>query len=107
MRIAVLGAGHVGTAIAAAAVDAGYEVDVAASGSPDRIRLIVDVLIPGARAVTAAEAVQGAEFVVIAVPLGKFRSIDPAILDTGTAPVWTPGPAGRWRRTGPGAASTT
>jgi predicted dinucleotide-binding enzyme len=79
-KIAVLGAGHVGTAIAAAAVDAGYEVDIAASGSPDRIRLIVDVLIPGARAVTAAEAVQGAEFVVIAVPLGKFRSIDPAIL---------------------------
>jgi 8-hydroxy-5-deazaflavin:NADPH oxidoreductase len=49
-RIAVLGAGHVGPVIARVAVEAGYEVSLAASGNPDAITLISQVLAPGAEA---------------------------------------------------------
>jgi hypothetical protein len=79
-KIAILGAGKVGTSLARVAVEAGYQVDIAASGSPDRIALIVDVLAPGAHATTAAEAVVGAELVVLALPLHKFRDLDTSLL---------------------------
>ena len=79
-KIAILGAGKVGTSLARVAVEAGYQVDIAGSGAPDRIRLIVDVLAPGAHAVTAAEAVVGAELVVLALPLHKFRDLDTSLL---------------------------
>ena len=79
-KIAILGAGKVGTSLARVAVEAGYQVDIAASGLPDRIALIVDVLAPGAHATTAAEAVVGAELVVLALPLHKFRHLDTSLL---------------------------
>jgi predicted dinucleotide-binding enzyme len=79
-KIAILGAGKVGTSLARVAVEAGYQVDIAGSGAPDRIRLIVDVLAPGAHAVTAADAVEGAELVVLALPLHRFHDLDTELL---------------------------
>ncbi|PSL01788.1 hypothetical protein CLV30_11227 [Haloactinopolyspora alba] len=78
--VAVLGVGRVGTVVARSALRAGYSVNVASSGGADRIALLVDVAIPGARATTAADAVRDADIVVVAVPLGKFRSVDPEML---------------------------
>jgi predicted dinucleotide-binding enzyme len=80
MKIGIIGAGKAGTSIARAALAAGDEVAIAASGDAERIRLIVEVLVPGAVPTTAAEAVRDADIVVLAVPMHRFRSVDPALL---------------------------
>ena len=79
-RLAVLGAGHTGPVIARVAMAAGYPVTIAASGDPANIALIADVLAPGAEARWAADAVEDAEIVVLATPLHRFPSLDPALL---------------------------
>ncbi|MGY0004382.1 NADPH-dependent F420 reductase [Micromonospora sp. I033] len=78
-RLAVLGAGHTGPVIARVAMAAGYPVAIAASGDPANIALIVDVLAPGAEARWAADAVADAEVVVLAMPLHRFPTLDPAV----------------------------
>jgi predicted dinucleotide-binding enzyme len=76
VRIGVLGAGHVGPVIARVAVEAGYRVSIAASGDPGAIALIVRVLVPGAEPRWAADVVEEADIVVLAIPLHKFASFD-------------------------------
>src|SRR6267143_505309 len=71
-RIAVLGAGHVGPVIARVAIAAGFRVTIAASGSPDRIALITQVLVPGAEPRWAADAAEESDIVVLAIPLHRF-----------------------------------
>jgi predicted dinucleotide-binding enzyme len=75
MRLGIVGAGKLGTAVARAAIAAGYDVAVSGSGSPDAIALTVDVLAPGARAVTTDEVVQHADVIVLAVPTHRFREL--------------------------------
>jgi predicted dinucleotide-binding enzyme len=79
-RIAVLGAGHVGPVIARVAMEAGYRVSIAASGDPKKIELIAQVLVPGAEPRWAADAVGEADIVVMAIPLHKFATLDPAMV---------------------------
>src|SRR6478752_1295489 len=80
-RVAILGVGHVGSALARVMLDAGYDVSVAASGDPAKIALIATVLMPGAHATWAADAVAEADIVVLAIPLHRFPSLDHRMLD--------------------------
>ena len=74
-RLGVVGAGKIGTAIARAAVAGGYDVAISGSGAAERIELIVDVLAPGARAVSTDEVVGSADLIVLAIPMHRFREL--------------------------------
>src|SRR5258708_6797439 len=74
-RLGIVGAGKIGTAIARAAVAAGYDVAISGAGPAERIELIVDVLAPGARSVTTDQVVHHADLIVLAVPMHRFRDL--------------------------------
>ena len=78
--IGILGAGRVGTAIARRALAAGYEVRIASSRAPAEIALVLQFVAPGAIAATAAEVVAASDIIVLALPLSKYRSLDPKAL---------------------------
>jgi hypothetical protein len=77
LRLGIVGAGKVGTAIARAALEAGYDVAMSGSGAAERIALTVDVLAHGARAVSTGEVVRHADVIVLAVPTHRFRELEP------------------------------
>jgi predicted dinucleotide-binding enzyme len=74
-RLGIVGAGKVGTTIARAAVAGGYDVAISGSGPAERIELIVEVLAPGARALSTDEVVSHADLIVLAIPMHRFREL--------------------------------
>jgi 8-hydroxy-5-deazaflavin:NADPH oxidoreductase len=75
LRLGIVGAGKFGTTLARAAIAAGYDVVMSASGPPDVIALTVEVLAPGARTATTEEVVGQADIIVLAVPTHRFREL--------------------------------
>lgn len=73
--VAILGAGKLGIVLAQLATKAGYAVYIAGSGPAEKIRLSVQVLAPKAVATASDKAIELADIVILALPLGKYRSI--------------------------------
>ncbi|KJQ56096.1 prephenate dehydrogenase [Microbacterium sp. SA39] len=79
-RVAILGAGRVGTSIARTLIDAGYNVTLAGSGDPENVEMIAAITAPGAAARWAREATADADLVVLALPLHRLPTVDTAML---------------------------
>ncbi|MEU0878189.1 NAD(P)-binding domain-containing protein [Lentzea sp. NPDC005914] len=87
MRIAIIGAGNVGSGLAAAVAAAGHDVTIAAAHEANAVKAAESVA--GAQAVsTVSAAAQGADVVVLAVPaaaaadvLGELGDVDAVVVD--------------------------
>ncbi|MGY1693965.1 NADPH-dependent F420 reductase [Geodermatophilus sp. SYSU D00814] len=79
--IGIIGAGHIGTALAQAATDAGHDVVLANSRGPETLTDLVEAITArptrtgSVRAATAAEAGAAGDLVVVTVPLKAIGDI--------------------------------
>jgi len=73
--IGIIGAGHIGSQVARAAVANGYEVVISNSRGPETLAELVDELGPNARAATPQEAAEAADFAVVTVPFKAYGAV--------------------------------
>jgi hypothetical protein len=73
--IGLIGAGHIGSQIARAALKSGYDVVLSNSRGPETLSVLIAELGPKARAATPAEAARAADIAVVTVPLKAYRSV--------------------------------
>lgn len=66
--LGILGAGQVGSTLAAVAIRAGYDIVIANSRGPETLAGLVRALGPRARAASAADAAAAADFAFLAYP---------------------------------------
>jgi len=67
--VGLIGAGHIGSQVARAAIASGYDVVISNSRGPQTLAGLVSELGPQARAGTAEEAANAGDLVVVAIPL--------------------------------------
>jgi len=73
--LGIIGAGHIGSQVARAAIGRGYDVVIANSRDPRTLDDLVADLGPRARAATAEEAARAADVAVVAVPFLAYRDV--------------------------------
>ena len=79
--LGLIGAGNIGTALAQAALDAGYDVVLSNSRGPETLGDLVAALADrpsrkgSVRAATAADAAGAADLAVVTIPLAAYRSV--------------------------------
>ncbi|MFB4353916.1 NAD(P)-binding domain-containing protein [Microbacterium sp. LS_15] len=73
--LGIIGAGHIGSQVARAAVAHGYDVVIANSRGPETLAPLVAELGDRARAATAAEAAAAADIAVVTIPLGRIDEL--------------------------------
>ncbi|MFS2241723.1 NADPH-dependent F420 reductase [Microbacterium sp. OR16] len=71
--LGIIGAGRLGRVLAALAVSAGYRVVVARSGDPAPIARAIAAI--GAEAATVGDLVAMSDAIVLALPLGEYRTL--------------------------------
>jgi len=73
--IGIIGAGHIGSQVARAAITAGYDVVISNSRGPETLTELVADLGPKAKAATPQEAGAAGDFVVVSVPLKAYQNV--------------------------------
>lgn len=78
MRIGFVGAGNIGGTLAKLAAEHGHDVVLSNSRGPETLAELVGEIGRRASAATAADAVSGADLVVVTIPLKNYRDV-PAV----------------------------
>jgi 8-hydroxy-5-deazaflavin:NADPH oxidoreductase len=78
MKIGILGAGHIGKALARLFAEAGHEVGISNSRGPDTLRGVAGELGHGVKAFTNEDAARFGELVIETIPFGKYADL-PAV----------------------------
>jgi 8-hydroxy-5-deazaflavin:NADPH oxidoreductase len=73
--LGIYGAGKVGVAIARLALDAGYTVHIATSGSAEATARVTRYFAPGAVPTTGQDLPADADILILAVPLRRFHEL--------------------------------
>jgi predicted dinucleotide-binding enzyme len=75
MTIGLIGAGHIGSAVARAAISSGHSVVLSNSRGPETLADLIKELGPSARAATPSEAAQAGDIVVVTIPLKNIADV--------------------------------
>lgn len=75
--VGIVGAGKLGITIGNLALNAGYPLYISSRKSVKQIALTIEVLVPGATPTTTEEIPKLADIIILALPLSKYRDIDP------------------------------
>lgn len=81
-RIAILGAGRAGTALARTAALSGIEVDIASTRTPQMMKYHLAQYAPQANAVLAKDIAGNTDVVVLMVPQEELDEVDPETLNS-------------------------
>jgi predicted dinucleotide-binding enzyme len=78
--VGFIGSGHIGSTVARLSVAAGHQVIMSNSRGPQTLKELADDLGPLARAATSQQAADGADIVVVTIPLRAYQSFPAAPL---------------------------
>lgn len=73
--IGIIGAGHIGSAVARKAIENGYDVVISNSRGPETLTDLVAELGPGAKAATAVDAAAAGDLAVVTIPLKNIKQV--------------------------------
>ena len=73
--VGIIGAGHIGSAVARGLVARGYDVVIANSRGPETLADLIEELGPNAKAATATDAAAAADWALVTVPLKAYQDV--------------------------------
>ena len=73
--VGIIGAGKLGTTLARHLLDAGYDVMISGSGGIERLGLVVEVMLPGARPAVTADVIADSDLIILSLPLGRLPEL--------------------------------
>jgi 8-hydroxy-5-deazaflavin:NADPH oxidoreductase len=85
MRIGIIGAGHIGSALARRLTELGHRVVIANSRGPDTLTDVA--AFTGATAVEVEEAVRGVDLIVLTIPMKNVSALPSGLFASVAAPI--------------------